>query len=411
MAERFIVAFNRDRDFYQVPLALAEAGALARLVTDLYLPDLGTLGRSWPFSRLAHRRVEGLPFRLVDWSARALALQAKAYARRENPVLRLEAFKQLDRALARQALRAAVACDAHFLLYSGYALEAFESPISDGRRKGLFVYHPHAKLCERILAEDLEAHPEVAWSHRLHETEMRLTESARLDGELSRATFALCASNFTARTLRHAGHTLPVTVIPYGAFPQQPFPERTDSGPCRFLFVGQGVQRKGLHHLLKAWRRLAPTETEATLDLVVNCMDPGIRSLVPDRGVTVSPPLPKRELAARFAASDVFVMPSLIEGFGLVYLEALAAGCFTIGTSNTGLPDLRAPDWAANVLLPADPEGLLCALEQALERKRRGGFDRPAIRSFAATLGWDAFREHIREACLRDHSNRITRAA
>ena len=61
----YVVAFNRDRDFYQLPLALHERGLLTRLITDYYRPDAAWLSRLPLLSRLAHRYAEGLPSRLV----------------------------------------------------------------------------------------------------------------------------------------------------------------------------------------------------------------------------------------------------------------------------------------------------------------------------------------------------------
>ena len=57
------------------------------------------------------------------------------------------------------------------------------------------------------------------------------------------------------------------------------------------------------------------------------------------------------ELEQLYQQADVFVLPSLVEGFGYVYLEALARGCFCLGTWNTGLPDVA--DQASAMLIPA----------------------------------------------------------
>jgi len=88
-------------------------------------------------------------------------------------------------------------------------------------------------------------------------------------------------------------------------------------------------------------------------------------------------------------------MPSLIEGFGLVYLEALAAGCHVVGTENTGLPDLPlGPD--ARTLVPSgDIEALAATIERLIARHEAGGFDALAIASEARRWTWADFRERI----------------
>ena len=70
-AKTYVVAFNRDRDSYQVALALAEVNQLACLVTDFYVG-------SKPFYRfpgLGHRWVAGLSPKLARGSVRAIAAQ------------------------------------------------------------------------------------------------------------------------------------------------------------------------------------------------------------------------------------------------------------------------------------------------------------------------------------------------
>ena len=47
--------------------------------------------------------------------------------------------------------------------------------------------------------------------------------------------------------------------------------------------------------------------------------------------------LPKEEVLEEMKKTDIFILPSINETLGLVYLEALASGCITVGTSNDGI--------------------------------------------------------------------------
>jgi len=400
--KKYVVAFNRDRDFYQLPAALAEAGKLKSLVTDVYLPDI-VVG-TWLARQvgLAHRYCDAIQSRLVKCSPRVVLWQMLDLRLARSERRRSEIFNRIDTNLSRLAGREARRSGAGLFLYSGYALEAFKMLRDPGVPRLLFVYHPQGGYVRRILEDDFRRHPEVAASHHRHLEEIAKNEGTRVAEEIGMASGIACASTFTARSVQAAegDRAISPSIIPYGCTvptgADRPHETRVAGRP-RILFVGQGTQRKGLHHLLKVWRE--DLYQDAELTLVVNQLDPGIDEMIDalPAAPKVLEGLSRQDLANEFERADVFVLPSLVEGFGLVYLEALAAGCHVIGTHNTGLPDLAAPEEVATLIPAGDLDSLKSALEAAIGKAVSGGYDRGAIRAFAATRTWENFRQGIRD--------------
>ena len=56
-----------------------------------------------------------------------------------------------------------------------------------------------------------------------------------------------------------------------------------------------------------------------------------------DRNVKFTGALPHDEVLERMRGSDIFILPSINETFGMVYLEAMASGCITIATKDDGV--------------------------------------------------------------------------
>ncbi len=92
------------------------------------------------------------------------------------------------------------------------------------------------------------------------------------------------------------------------------------------------------------------------------------------------------DLAAHYACADVFVFPSLTDTFGLVILEAMAAGTPVAAYPAPGPIDL-IPGSGAGVLALTATEGLREACLQALD------LDRKQVRAFAETFSWRACAE------------------
>ncbi len=92
------------------------------------------------------------------------------------------------------------------------------------------------------------------------------------------------------------------------------------------------------------------------------------------------------DLAAHYACADVFVFPSLTDTFGLVILEAMAAGTPVAAYPAPGPVDL-IPGSGAGVLARSATEGLREACLEALD------LDRGKVRAFAETFSWRACAE------------------
>ncbi len=381
----FIVGHNRDRDSYQVPLAFAELGDLSLLVTDYYHKS-GLA--STPL--LAHRQNSGIDPGKVRQSTGALLRQLPyEFKRRVGhahfPSMPVESL--LGRTIAKYARRMP---DADLFLYSGSALQAFCGP-SRGRRF-LFQYHPSPKFIEATLSEIDDLAELRAWEDEAEVSNTAMEAHHR--AEVALADYFVVASSFTKNGLLELGvDERRVAVVPYGCPPVNtapvPPPVRNE-----FLFVGQGVKRKGLHLLIEAWRR---AELDGMrLRVVASRMDPEIADFAKDlSSVEITPRVSRQELGELMASADTFVMPSLVEGFGLVFGEALAQGCRLIGSSNTGVVDYRLDSRIGTVVPAGSLDALTRALQEAaasMDPKRPYWHDAIAA---ARERSWDSFRAGI----------------
>lgn len=385
----FIVTHNRDRDFYQVPLALAESGQLDYFVTDYY----EGVGRSIP--SLQHRRIEGLEADKVIESKRAfLAQMPYEVARRikksvDFPTLCVE--EHLGKTV-RNVYRKNPSSD--LFLYTGSAYWAFKEA-SVNTARNLFVYQVAPEYLTEVIQGIDELGTARSWLQEAEQANPKML--AHHQREIALANRFFCASTVTKNSLIAEGIKAgDVVVAPYGV--PADVDVRTTSNPekCKFLFAGQGIARKGLHILIEAWRQA--NLKNSTLTVVTSRTDPEIVEFA--RGLENVDFLPRQDhsqLLKTMAQHDTFVMPSLIEGFGLVYGEALAAGCRLIGTENTGMFDMNLPESVGTVV----PAGQVSPLVDAL-RKHEDTYTpaRPyeeVVYSEVMRLSWASFRENIRQ--------------
>ena len=407
--DQYVCAFRGRRDSYQVPISLAETNRLEAFITDIYAtPTVRSLAEILPApwdEKLQKRHDPRLPFDRVEclwrttlreWTRHALGRPAS------------QTYALLDVVYSEMAARRARQTQSHLLLYTPYAWEAFTESYSHAPKRILFQYHPHAAFERRILREDAARFPQFSFDvNQRAETGSALTneQQRRVESVWRHADLTLCASSFTQRTLLEAGSdSNSCVVIPYGVnLPDELAKTQSEhvgdeETAFHALFVGSGVQRKGLHHLLLAWKQ-ARLPSSSHLTLVCRVIDPVLERLAHStpqttlrRGVSFD------TLLTLYRQSALFAMPSLIEGFGQVYLEALSQGCPVLGTSHSCLPDIGKEEDGVFMTEPGDVEMLANRLEELATVLPKDQSFRARARKRARSFSWDRFRTQLSDA-------------
>ena len=404
MSTKYICAFRGRRDYYQVPVALAENGLLEEFVTDAYCgPTVRTISALLPKQireKLRSRYEPNLPQDRVTciWGS-AVAEQWRRRAGQPPSIM----FATIDRTFGQAVAERARRSRSNLLVYSHYAWEPFTARYAHNPVRVMFQFHPHAEAERRILMEDATKYPalhdafeEEAWERVTGELRIRNRDSWK------HADIILCASSFTRQSLLDVGaDPESCKVIPYGIDLPEVTYESAPSGRFTVLFVGTGSQRKGLHHLLAAWQA-ANLPHDSELTLVCRFIDPALSKIVQATPrVRLLSEVGHDRLGELFGSSSLFVMPSLVEGFGQVYLEALSRGCPVVGTANTGLVDIREegdPIWS---VAPGNIDQLVSVLETLAAKIPGDANIRARARACAARWSWRRFRDGISAALPR----------
>jgi glycosyltransferase involved in cell wall biosynthesis len=114
--------------------------------------------------------------------------------------------------------------------------------------------------------------------------------------------------------------------------------EKEDRGPVRILFVGGDFYRKGGDLLLEAFRSLP--ENSASLVLVTHTELEAAPGIEVYNNIQANSP----ELIALYQSSDIFVLPTRAEAFGIAAVEASAVGLPIVATQLCGLKDIVVQD-------------------------------------------------------------------
>ncbi len=215
-------------------------------------------------------------------------------------------------------------------------------------------------------------------------------------GVLHAARTVVATSPYAARRL-HELHGVVAAVVTPGVDPA-PLTTPSPAGN-RLLCLGSVTPTKGQDLLVEALARLEGRDLEATLVGPLG-RDPGhvaaVRDLVERHGlagrVTLPGPRTGPALEATWSHTDLLVLPSRAETYGMVVVEALARGVPVVAAAVGGVRQTLAPAGAVPGLLvpPNDATALATALRRWLDEPAlRRSAHRAAVRRRPHLHGWE----------------------
>lgn len=368
----------------------------------------------------------------IDWRALAYDDQRRAELPRErirtlrwHPVRLLSGLGSelyygakkhaLDAAAARELVRKASAggsSENGGTLFHGWSGECVRT-LREARRLGVptivenATWHRHkgkakpARLTKSE-RERAEARGWQAWKNRLLVTRQQTLE------EYDLADLLLVLSEKAEETFLAAG--VPREKLfrhQRGVDVERFTPAEKPPGIFRAVFVGALIQRKGVHHLLRAWRGLALKDAELVLvGAVHEEIEPALREW---GGDDVKLPGFVSRVEECYRAAAVHVFPSSCEGSAKATYEAAACGLPQIATRESG--DVVLDCVNGIIIPPDDPDAIAAALER-LYRDRELCADLGAAgrRRMVEHFTWEHFRVRLLDAYATAMARRDSRS-
>ena len=223
----------------------------------------------------------------------------------------------------------------------------------------------------------------------------------RLDARIAVSSTALATAE-----LYHPG---PYHVIPNGVDVErfhplvEPFHEWRDPDFTNILFVGRLDPRKGVQDLIAAMPEVVQrTDGRARLLVVGDSyLRPQIMAGVPGavrEHVHFLGHVPSADLPRWYATGDIFCSPATgNESFGIVLVEAMAAGRAVVCSDIPGYRTVVTPNKDAAVFPPGDVPALARALSQLVEDPARRGRIAETGRQRALEFSWPRVVDRIEQ--------------
>ncbi len=180
-------------------------------------------------------------------------------------------------------------------------------------------------------------------------------------------------------------------------------PGRTDGSRIRFLYVGELTPRKGVKLLIQAFALLLKSVPEALLTLVGRGVERESLELLTEtlgceNSVIFNGSLPYESVPREMINHDIFVLPTLLDVFGLVVAEAVACGLPVICSRYAGV----ANDLVKENGLIVDPKNL-DEMVSAMEKMARN----PKMRTRMAEAGNLILQKNDLESAVKGYADAI----
>lgn len=217
--------------------------------------------------------------------------------------------------------------------------------------------------------------------------------------------YVIAPSHFVADSFRQQGfRSEQILYVPYVTDLKnfQPLRHRPAGRPLTLINTGSLSLRKGTPYLLEAFERIRSLVPDARLLLTRQVSDsiPHVmekyKNLPIEWAETLTPPA----LCQRLQSADLFILPSLEDGYARTVAEAMACGLPVITTLNTGACDTVEEGMTGSIVPICDSQAIVREVMKWWDRIQKGRtpFVPPALHE---NLSFKRFDENFSEALVR----------
>ncbi len=222
---------------------------------------------------------------------------------------------------------------------------------------------------------------------------------ARLSQEWAAADAVVANSEWSKQALVKQGVAAEkITVVPLAYEADAPAlnlrPEITATAPLQVLFLGHVILRKGIQYLFEAARELLGENVQFIVAGRIGITELGLKAA--PANVRMVGQVQRSQAAEFYRAADLFVLPTLSDGFAITQLEAMSHGLPVIATPRCG--DVVTHDRDGLIVPPADSPALASAIQSlARDRDRLAACSRAAVEK-ASQFTLDRFAAGLESA-------------
>lgn len=227
------------------------------------------------------------------------------------------------------------------------------------------------------------------------------------------ANYIQSISNFLAKWAKDNGATCPIEVVPNGVnierfakdYPADELEEikkkvGKKDGEIYIVHTGRLVLKNGLDSVVRALEFLPENikflsiGSGADLEKLKNIAK---EKRVEDRIIFIEF-LDHSEMIKYVKISDIFIRPSLTEGLGNSFIEAMAAGLPTIGTPVGGIPDFLFEGKTGFLCQPNDPKSIVEAVNRILntDKEKLQIIKNNALKLVTEKFNWETVSKQMR---------------
>ena len=220
--------------------------------------------------------------------------------------------------------------------------------------------------------------------------------NARKEAEIQLADHILTLSSYAKETYVLAGvPESKITVIPLGVddsrFPAQ---KKREGNAFTYLFVGNIKLSKGVDLLLEAFHRLDVPGKQLTIIGAMGDAESLLRQ--GHANVTVKGHLPHEKLWEEYAGANVSILPSRLDGFGMVVTEAMSTETPVIVSTHVGAKDLVEEGMNGWIFESGNSVALAAVMQEAYDKRSQLAALGERAKETVSYFTWEAYRNNVR---------------